>query len=292
MNDIMNSFGIDQFTVINIDRIKGEINHFYNYLENRKLSGMQIDLEEKNTLKRIDVNLLMSSAKSVICVFFPYLSEKHQLNTNLSVSAQGEDYHIWGKEKLKNIANMLKKQNLDSNYLIQVDNGPVNERFFALKSGLGLRGLNNMVINPKYGSYGFIGIIITDCLFEEKSIIAGNCSMCKACINACPGNAINENFTLDIKKCASYISQKKLDLNEYEELILKKSKKIYGCDICQNVCIDNKYAKKISLDENLITQLKISDINNISNKEFKKIYGDRAFAWRGKNILLRNLDIV
>ncbi len=272
MIDIMNNLGIDEYTIISIDKIKDETKQSYN----------------SNVIR----NILTTEPKSVICIFFPYLSDEHSLDSNISVYAQGRDYHIWAKEKLTQAVIEFKKQYKECNFAIQVDNGPIDERFFALKSGLGLRGLNSLIINPKYGSYGFVGIIVTDLMFAEKSIQMGDCSLCKACISACPGSAIKGDFTIDISKCASYLSQKKSELSKEEEVILKKSKKIFGCDICQNICLHNIKAKKTVSDETLIIELKLSDIENLSNREFKDKYGDRAFAWRGKNVLIRNLYIV
>ena len=182
----------------------------------------------------------------------------------------------------------------------QMDNGPLNERFFAYISGLGSKGINSMIINEKYGSYGFIGLIITDMEMDPYITEIKDCSKCMVCKEKCPGKAISGDFNMDSKLCASYLSQTKKELTDNERKILKSSGNIFGCDICQKCCPDN--ADKTLLHSNdftnsnfnkkIISNLEYEDLQNISNKDFKKYFGEKAFSWRGKKILLRNLDII
>jgi len=107
------------------------------------------------------------------------------------------------------------------------------------------------------------------------------------CIKACPLGAIGEE-SFDSGLCLSYISQKKGELTELEIDALSGSGMIWGCDICQEVCPCNKELPETNIEDfknDLITRL---TIDNISNREFKEKFGDRAFAWRGKNVILRN----
>ncbi|EQH30693.1 hypothetical protein QM3_0558 [Clostridioides difficile DA00215] len=97
------------------------------------------------------------------------------------------------------------------------------------------------------------------------------------------------------KKCLSYITQKKGDLSEKEKVVLKNGKKVFGCDICQEVCPHNVEIPTthiLEFKENIIDYLNYDEIKNISNKEFKRRYGDRAFSWRGRNIIKRNMEII
>ena len=103
------------------------------------------------------------------------------------------------------------------------------------------------------------------------------------------------NYDMNPKRCLSYITQKKGDLEEEEEKVLKENKKVFGCDICQDICPHNKNIPITSIErfkQDTILKLDAEEINDISNKEFKRRYGNRAFSWRGKNIIKRNINIV
>lgn len=100
---------------------------------------------------------------------------------------------------------------------------------------------------------------------------------------------------MDAKKCLSYITQKKGELSDDEKNIIKENKIIFGCDMCQKVCPHNKNVEMTNIEEfknDLIEKLDLDEINRISNKEFKRRYYNRAFSWRGKGIIKRNLEIL
>ena len=132
---------------------------------------------------------------------------------------------------------------------------------------------------------------------ESEIIHIGNkdvrgCLGCRKCIKACPTGALGECGT-DGYKCLSYITQKKGELTQQEQELMRKCGTVWGCDICQDVCPHNADAEQTDIDEfreDLIDTLKLD--SNISNKEFRRIYGKRAFAWRGKAVLVRNLEIL
>ena len=111
----------------------------------------------------------------------------------------------------------------------------------------------------------------------------------------CPGNAILGNYEIDPRKCLSYITQKKEELSSKEEKLLRENKKVFGCDICQEVCPHNKDISMTNLyqfSSNLTTKIDEDEINEISNKEFKRRFKNKAFSWRGRKIIKRNLDII
>ena len=131
--------------------------------------------------------------------------------------------------------------------------------------------------------------------FHADEPLPKTCIKCNKCVKYCPGNAILGNYELNPKRCLSYITQKKEELSEEERNLLKDNKKIFGCDICQDICPHNNNIQKTNIIEfidNQITNLNYEEINNISNKEFKRRYGDRAFSWRGKKIIQRNMEII
>lgn len=230
---------------------------------------------------------IFEGAKSVIVYLAPY--NHGQKSENVSLYATGMDYHIVCSHIGQYIIDQLTKYGYGG--ICFADSGPLDERKLALKAGLGIKGKNGFVINEQYGTFTFIGYIITDCEFPYKNFETGNCLNCGKCINSCPGGALTEKGFLE-EKCLSYLTQKKGILNDDEIKLIKKGSCAWGCDICQNCCPMNKNTKLTPIPyfkENLI--LCIND-EYLSNKEFKDKYKNRAFTWRGKTVIERNLSIL
>ena len=235
-------------------------------------------------------NAQNSHYKSAITALFPYYTGEIS-GANLSRYTYGKDYHIVAKEYLLKVAEHFSLEN----YEIHADIGPSIDRQLAINSGLCFKGKNTMAINEKYGSYFFIGYIVCNESLDFDKPCTNTCMNCKKCISACPGSAVNDDFTIDSGKCASHISQKKGELSPHEISLIKKTGLCFGCDICQAVCPHNKNAQITPIaefKEDIISSLSISDIENLTNREFKEKYGDRAFSWRGKSVLVRNLKIL
>ncbi len=228
--------------------------------------------------------------KSAIVCLFPYFQGYSA--GNLSLYARSIDYHLIIKEKLGQLTQFIHTLAPDISCDAFADIGPEIERQLAYNAGLGFFGKNGMLINDDFGSYFFIGYILCDLPLKADLPLEKSCFGCNQCIDACPGGALGGEF--DISKCASHISQKKGDLTESEIDILKKSGLIFGCDTCQRVCPHNNITPKplCEFTEGLIHSLSLEDIENLSNKEFMRKYKNRAFSWRGKNVLLRNIMLI
>ena len=263
---------------------------FLKFLQKRKKDGKISSLESTDIEKRVFPQKILQGAKTVITFLFPYMTSSHK-DGNLSYYCMGLDYHIGVKDFLGKIVNYIKRYNEDAKFYIQADIGDLAEKFFAYNSGLGTLGLNSLIISSIYGSYVNIGVLVTDLDMDSKITEKKICDRCMKCQNSCPGNAINGDFTIDSQNCASYISQKKGELSDYEIRIMKKSAKIFGCDICQNVCHFNNNVKKICATYDIINNIEQEELK-ISNKEFKSKYADRAFSFRGKSVLSRNIDLI
>lgn len=259
-------------------------------VKNNLITGM----EEPDIEKRVNPKLIMEDAKSIIVCAFPYYIKKES-QSNISKYCHGLDYHLVVKEKLSEICEEIKSKDDKFQYEIFVDNGPLVDRHLAYLAGIGYYGINNMIITDKYGSYVFIGYIVNNYDLNPDNPLNKTCMTCNKCVKNCPGNALEGNYKMDPRKCISFITQKKEELTDEEIKKLKKKGSIFGCDVCQNVCPHNININESNIEEfttNLVTSLTEDEINSISNKEFKRRYKDRAFSWRGRNIIKRNIDIV
>lgn len=263
-------------------------------IKDKLKKGYFTGMEESCIEKRIDPRKTMKNAESIIVCAFPYYV-KDVDNSNISKYCYGKDYHIVVKEKLDQIAQYIKSKQENFEYMIFADNGPLVDRYLASISGVGYYGINNNIITDEFGSYVFIGYIINNYKFENDNVEKRTCLQCKKCINNCPGKAILGNFEMNPKLCLSYITQKKEELSEDEINVLKDNKKVFGCDVCQDVCPHNKNISTTNIKEfyeDLMFNLDKDEINSISNKEFKRRYKEKAFSWRGKKIIQRNMEIL
>ena len=229
--------------------------------------------------------------ESVIVCLFPYY---HEGRGNISMHATGRDYHKVVSEKLSRLAGFLHTLFPESRVTVQVDIGEPVDKTYAQKSGVGFYGKNSLVINDICGSYAFIGFCKLNRPLPPDAPDTRTCARCDACVRACPGGAISPEGGIDPAKCASAISQKKGDLSPEEIAILQKSRMVWGCDRCQSVCPHNQ-AVAPSIPElrvHELLNLSSAELKNLSNREFKEIYGDYSFSWRGKSVLLRNCKLL
>ena len=245
-------------------------------------------------------NSLCCGIKSVICCAFPYYVKS---DGNICRYARGRDYHTEICERLAKACTELKEYYPGNNFVSLTDNSPLPETYAAVMSGIGMLGQNGLIIVPPYGSYVFIGTIATDLelnfenLPEKYEQPRVNCGSCGKCAKACPTKAFTTKDgrrIFDYTKCVSHISQKKGELSATETEALKNSKLIWGCDECLDACPYNQNPKETEIPgfrENLITSLKLSDVNGLSNREFLQKYHERSFTWRGKAVLIRNLTL-
>lgn len=284
---------------LNIDMIgftdASTLDNMQEYLEYRQNTKKVTEFEEKDIKKRIDPKLTMPNCKTIIVIAISYnvdYNEKpdYELKGSLSKSSWGIDYHKVLKEKLKELAVEISKvQEFD--YKEFVDTGPLIDRELAYKAGIGYYGKNCNIINEKYGSFIFLGYLLTDLeIGEFSNIVENQCGDCQLCLRACPTQALASPYTLNPRICISYLTQTK----EEVDIDLKKriGTKIYGCDTCQLVCPKNKNARKSNTKEFIphITKgaIDLKEMMVISNKEFKNKYGHMSGSWRGKKIFKRN----
>ena len=265
-------------------------------LEKRK-SGKYTEFEEKDIEKRINPKLTMEKCKSIIVVGVSYntafkAENLYNLNGKISMSSWGSDYHRVLKIKIKSLIDALKEE-MDFEYKAFVDTGPLVDRELARRAGVGFFGKNCSIINKEYGSFIFLGYILTDISIDPDSPTKEDCGDCDICLRSCPTSALENPYDLNPKKCISYLTQTKEIISE--DLRKKMSTKIYGCDTCQNVCPKNKDVK-LSTHNDFIPfdtggVMDLEKLLFMSNREFKREFGSMAGSWRGKSILKRNAVI-
>lgn len=242
--------------------------------------------EEENLILRCDPTKMLAGAKSIVTCLFPYYSP-NVAPVNLSRYAAVRDYHAVVREKLEQLAAYFK-QCCGAESVCFSDNSPMCDRFLAQRAGLGFYGKNHMLINKRFGSYFFIGSLITTAELEPNEPCKESCMNCGKCFNSCPGGALTEDG-FDYRRCISYLTQSK-ELTEEQEALLQQQKTVYGCDVCQEVCPHNQgLAESIMAEfsENTLRELP-QEIVDMSNREFQRNYHEYPFAWRGRKTIVRN----
>lgn len=251
----------------------------YNIGQYSTISFQHLNIFDTRSKQRLPEN-----SKTAIAFVFPYFN-KNAFMGNVSAYCSVPDYHIVAMKQLKSICEELKTKYPEYSFVPFVDASPIDEVDMAAKSGLGVVGENSLLITEKWGSYIFIGEIITDMEMETVLYEKKSCMKCGLCKKHCPGKAIN-NGIVDKEKCASHISQKKRDITDWQFEILKRANTVFGCDICQKVCPHNK---NIDQSENMFSD---DIVNTVTEQMLKDTsYKQRAFGFRGMKVLERNLQI-
>ena len=262
---------------------------FAMFAEKRKAAFSFTEFETEEIEKKVNPALLLDNAKSVIVSIFPYYRSDLS-SANISCYAQTPDYHRVVRQYLDALAICIRKQVPDAVLLPVCDTSPVMDRMLAYRAGLGFFGKNNLLIHPRYGSYFFIGALITDLPLEPDVPLTETCLDCGACIASCPGRALSENFGFDCERCVSYITQKK-SVTEEQKAILQGQSSVYGCDVCQRVCPHNQALPDTTVAafyEVTLHGLSKETLVQLSNRGFKKEYQQYPFSWCSKDTLLKN----
>ncbi len=216
---------------------------------------------------------LPENAKTVIPCIFPY-KVREQKPKNISRYSAVPDYHEVLAKYLESAVENLKREFPNNEFVWFADNSPIPEVRAGVLSGLGVKGDNGLLITEKYGSFVFIGEIVSD-LEIECNEQSGECLHCGKCKTHCP-----KNIGID---CLSAVTQKKKELSPLEENAIIKFNTVWGCDICSDVCPLN-----INKDFTYIPEFK-------ENYRDEYVIGEdithRAFAWRGEKVILRNAKL-
>lgn len=251
--------------------------------------------------------LLPAHPKSVVCCGFPYaIPESHYQTGNLSRYAQVPDYHAALLPVLQALAEDLAQDFPPYVFVPFLDDSPLQERIYALKAGLGVLGDNGLLISHLYGSWIFLGSLVTDMPFSASPPLEKTeCIHCGRCRKVCPGGALSpKGFQLE--RCLSHITQKKGVLTAWEIELLRKTGMVWGCDACQSVCplnVANVLAVTAATQNenggpNVLpyaafdAQKFLPATLTVEQLDQPGLFETSAFAWRGEKVIRRNLELV
>jgi epoxyqueuosine reductase len=251
--------------------------------------------------RRLDPKATLSGARSIIMVAMNYHDPDNGPVDDPSLPviaryARGTDYHFVFEEKLDQLATSIRAlAGTEVQTRCYVDYGPVMERDHAQRAGLGWIGKNTMLIHPNVGSYFFLGAVLTDLpLAADEPFRADHCGTCTRCIDACPTGAIVGPRHLDSRLCISYLT---IELRQPipEHLRSLVGNRVFGCDICQEVCPWNQGAPGASeihfRPSEDTTGLTLADLMALGDGEFRTHFSKTALMRAKRSGLQRNVAV-
>jgi len=248
--------------------------------------------------KRIDPKKLVPGAKSVVSLLFNYFTNRKQADAaspKISKYAYGKDYHFVIKEKLKQFMFEIETQIGKVEGRVFVDSAPVLDKHWAKRAGLGWIGKHSNLINKQMGSFFFIAELIIDLELEPDGPIKDYCGTCSRCIDACPTDAIVEPYVVDGSRCISYLT---IELKEElpPEFSDKMDNWMFGCDVCQDVCPWNRFAKphnepQFEPNEHLL-KMKNNEWQELTKEVFNEVFRKSAVKRTKFNGLKRNIEFL
>lgn len=292
------SLGFSLVGFAKAELLTNEITNLNDWLNQNHQAGMNYML--KNSDRRSDVTLILPDAQSVISLGINYYTNHQQSSQKgmgkVSRYAWGKDYHLIIWEKLNEFENYLQQIDPKFSSKSYVDTGPVMDKAWAVRSGIGWMGKHSNIINRDYGSWFFIANIICNQEFDYSEPIPDFCGECTACIEACPTDAIIQNYVVDANKCISYLTiENKVGIDS--SFKNKFDNWIFGCDICQDVCPWNiKFAQETPIkefqpaDDN--KEIELKNILEMSEADFKKKYSDSPISRAKLKGLKRNAEFL
>ncbi|AET69115.1 uncharacterized Fe-S protein [Desulfosporosinus orientis DSM 765] len=260
-------------------------------LKTRIDQGIGTPFESQDIKERIDPRALWQECSTVIALAYPFpLSLPPEKGEGiLARSAAGDDYHHVVTRKIRQLMDLMIQHDWPGSLRFQVDTGPLIERAFAVRAGIGWIGRNQHLIIPGYGSFVALALLLLDQEIPgDEPLSPGQCGACQRCIRACPARILGRE-PFNSKRCVSYLTQSKevLTLEERQRLGLR----IFGCDTCQEVCPHNQQWLQEERKSPLRRGVNLKEILNLSKGEFLKEFKHTAAGWRGKGVLQRNAYI-
>lgn len=276
IKDLAYKAGFDLCGIVSPEIIPEAKLRLESWLENEHHGEMNYMAKEPT--RRSNPKEIMPQIKSIIMLGLNYFQSDSEdvpsSHGRVSKYARGKDYHNVIEKKTKLLINSIKAeipQATDDDFRWYVDYGPMLERAYAAKAGLGYIGKNSMLINKEFGSWVFLSEVLTTLELEPDNpygVDHGDCGSCRMCIISCPTGAIVDECVVDARKCISYLTVERPS-EIPEKLAGRMGDRILGCDVCQDVCPKNKKPKQTTQLEflrggvgefvNALQMLKIND---------------------------------
>lgn len=290
---------------IGIDKIGFTTADPFTELKNRLIRqqelGYQSGFEEPDIEKRTNPALLLEEPRSIISIALAYPakmkirveSKKGERRGIFCRASWGLDYHRIIKDRLQRLEEFILAKIPGARLKSMVDTGELSDRAVAVRAGIGWSGKNCAVITPEFGSYIYIGEMITSLPFEPDTLVEDQCGSCTKCLDACPTGALIQGGQINAQRCISFLTQTKgMIPDEFRDKI---GNRVYGCDSCQTACPYNKgknfhFHHEMEPDPEAAKPL-LRPILSLSNREFKIKFGHVSGAWRGKKPIQRNAMI-
>jgi epoxyqueuosine reductase len=273
--------------------LEEDLAFFTTYLREKR--NAKLDYLARAPEKRMDPRKVFEGARTVIGLlmnYFPGETLPAEDNFIISKYGYGKDYHEILKARTNILVHFMNEEYGPLNAKSFVDSGPVLEKAWAQRCGLGWRGKNTILINPSKGSFHFIATILTDLVIEPDIPEKDHCGNCHLCLDACPTGALEAPYTLTPSKCISYLTIKEKE-DIPRELLEKFHDRIYGCDICQDVCPYNRFAVPHSTPEFFLPErlkkMRKRDWLQLTQEEFGILFRDSAIQRPGYEKLMKNI---
>ncbi|WP_100330477.1 tRNA epoxyqueuosine(34) reductase QueG [Bacillus xiapuensis] len=296
---------IEYSRTIGIDKIGFASAAPFTELKNRLIRqqelGFASGFEEKDIEKRVDPAKIFEQPRSIIAIALAYPSKmeegirgkRGERRGIFCRASWGEDYHVILRDRLSKLEEFISSRVPEARFRSMVDTGELSDRAVAERAGIGWSGKNCSIITPEFGSYVYLGEMITNLPFAPDQPIEDQCGTCTKCLDACPTGALVQGGQLNAQRCIAFLTQTKDFLPE--EFRSKLGNRLYGCDTCQTVCPKNK-----GVDVHIHSEMEpspeevkplLEPLLTISNKEFKQRFGEMSGSWRGKKPIQRNAII-
>jgi epoxyqueuosine reductase len=276
-------------------------------LNRRIQAGIYSPLVTGSAIERTTPTLLLPGAKSVIMVAMAYSvdplldTDRHleskprkepaKLCGILSRYARGQDYHRVMIPRLHQLAVFLEDLVPGTTCRVMVDSGPLMEKTMAYRAGLGFFGWNSCLITEAFGSWVFLGSLLTTAALPPDPFQPRTCQECGRCMKACPTGAILAPYVVDPNLCLSQVTQTRGIMPD--RFLKPLGSRLFGCDTCQEVCPHNRGIKLGSHPEfaphpQIGSEPWLEMVVTSTNRSFKATFGQIAAGWRGKKVLQRN----
>ena len=249
--------------------------------------------------KRVDPRELVEGARSIVVVLQNYFTGEKQQDAEaplISRYVYGKDYHRIMRKKLQSLFAFMEAEMGAQTGRVFVDSAPVLEKAWGRLAGLGWIGKHSLLLNRKHGSWFFIGVIITDLELKPDSPMKDYCGDCTRCIDACPTNAILPGKTLDASRCISYLTIENRDDRLPEKFRTQMQNRVFGCDICQDVCPWNGNARPHSepwLDPLPgLMEMTRQEWMGLDQERFDRLFEESAVKRTKFTGLRRNIDFL